>query len=350
MKTALLLAANGAEGETQRQICALTDVSDLAAANAKTKSDIERYSQSDIIKLSSANSIWINSSRTDSRFSSVYENTVKEYYGAEAGIVDDTDAQKTINGWVSDKTNGKIPSILDSSDFDVSLINAVYFKGAWQNEFSEYATAKDTFHNADGSTSETDFMNDRGWYDYYEGADGTKIVRLAYKNHIDRFSDDGDYIGSETTPVNAAMYIILSDSFEEHPEQTIAEAMRGGKQSSTYLDLSIPKFKFDYSASLADTLKMLGMERAFDDDAEFSPMLDRQVRGGLRITEVLHKTYIDVNEKGTEAAAVTAMSLAGASLPPEPVPFKADKPFTFVICDDSNDGEVLFAGRFAKAE
>lgn len=342
VQMALALAANGADGETKAEILSAADISDLDSFNKASKDKIERYTKADVLQLNVANSIWLNKSRTDSRFSDSYKTALSEYYGATADIVDDSSAVDTINKWVSEKTNEKIPSIINSSDFWAMLVNAVYFKGAWENEFMEGATAKDTFHNADGSTSETDFMHDTGWYSYCN-ADGSQIIELPYKNRAEKISENGDFLGVEQyDDLDISMYVILSDN-AVNPQSLILSAKAADKFEHTYVNLSMPKFEFDYSTSLNDILKQLGIKRAFEENAEFSKMLDS---GNIQITDTIHKTYIKVDEKGTEAAAVTGIGMAGSALPPEPIEFKADKPFEFVIMDNT-DGSVLFAGRAA---
>jgi serpin B len=111
-----------------------------------------------------------------------------------------------------------------------------------------------------------------------------------------------------------------------------------------FVSLSVPKFTVEYKQNLADILKEMGVKKAFQiGSAEFEPMFTHDT---MWITSLMHKTYINVDEEGTEAAAVTSVGMAGNSLPPEPIVVKFNKPFSFVICDKAN-GEVLFVGRFA---
>ena len=116
---------------------------------------------------------------------------------------------------------------------------------------------------------------------------------------------------------------------------------------STYIKMSMPKFRIEYETSLNQILKNMGITTAFDDEtADFTKMFDK---GNMWFTETIHKTYIDVNEKGTEAAAVTAVGMAGSALPPEPIELKFNKPFYFAIRDNTS-GEILFMGRYAFAK
>ena len=289
-----------------------------------------------------ANSIWMNEDKTPQLFSTSYTDKVKEFYDADAQIVNDKNAVESVNKWVTEKTNGKIPSIIDKNDFWAMLVNAVYFKASWQDEFSENATAKAVFIDADGKESETDFMNKTAWYSYAD-VNGTKIIELPYRRFTYNTDENGETV-KETTNIWMSMYILLHDD----SVQNIQSIINTADFERTYVKLSMPKFKFEYSESLTDILKSMGITEAFktDGSANFSPMF---TSGSMWITDVIHKTYIDVNEKGTEAAAVTGVAAAGSSIPPEPIEFKADKPFTFVIKDNVHN-EVLFMGRYAFVE
>jgi serpin B len=341
---ALAMAANGAEGETRSEILNAADIDDIDAFNDYSKELIDAYSKTDALKLSVANSIWINTDKTQSRFSDSYVKKINEFYDGEAGEVNNSNAVDTVNKWVSDKTNERIKSVTDSTDFDSLLLNAVYFKGRWDNEFSKDNTKPDTFTDRNGEKSQIDFMNRTGWYDYCV-TNGTKIVRLPYKSVI--YEDSEDYIGGAVSLENVSMYLIMDENKAVNPQETIDSAFADSKLGNTYMNLSIPKFKVEYSSSLKDMLEKLGVSKMFDEStAEFGAMYDGN---DFYVKDVLHKTYVNVDEEGTEAAAVTAVAMVVASLPPEPIDVKYDKPFTFVIRDDSR-GEVLFMGEYAFAE
>ena len=336
IKLAFAMAANGASGETKSQIENALGIEDLDAFNESTKALIEKYNNAEILKLNVANSIWINSSRTSQRFSTGYSDKLNFFYSADSFERDGKDIVKDVNGWVNDKTNGKIDRIIQSDNFWSMLINAVYFKGAWQNEFSENATKTDIFTDYSGEEITTDFMNRTGYYRYVNNGEN-EIICLPYKNgYFDE--EKGDNIFYD---LDIAMYLVKGN-FSEITLNEFAE-----NASSNYISLSMPKFKFEYAASLKDSMQNLGIDFAFDaEKADFSGMFDG---GNMFITDALHKTYINVNEKGTEAAAVTAIMMAGSSLPPEPIEVKYNEPFTFVI-RDNDSGEILFLGRYALVE
>ena len=336
IKMAFAMAANGASGETKSQIENALGITDLEAYNNTSKTLIEKYNEADILQLNVANSIWINSSATSQRFSADYSDKLKEFFDAETFVRDSKTIVSDVNGWVSDKTNGKIPSITDNADFWSMLINAVYFKGAWQNEFSTYATKPDIFTDRNGKENEIDFMNRTGYYKYIN--DGkNEIICLPYKTgYFDEKNGDNIFYD-----LNIAMYLVNGD-FSENILNEFAE-----NAESKYISLSMPKFKFEYSTSLKGIMQKLGVDSAFNiQKADFTGMFDG---GNMFITDALHKTYINVDEKGTEAAAVTAIAMAGSALPPEPIEVKYNKPFTFVI-RDNDSGEILFLGEYAFAE
>lgn len=167
-------------------------------------------------------------------------------------------------------------------------------------------------------------MHETGYMDYYADAD-MQMVRLPYKG------------------ADISMYVALTDRPGSNLEQA-AEHM-----SRSYVALSLPKFRTEFFTDLNDMMKTLGVQIAFGAAADFSPMIGEKL---LFIDSVLHKTYIDVDENGTEAAAVTAILMAPASahIPdPEPIEFKADHPFTYFIRDDAS-GEILFLGQYAFAK
>lgn len=347
VKMALALAANGAEGVTKTEILNAVGITDIDEFNALSKELTERYGQTDILKLSIANSLWINKDKTDQSFSSAFKKTAADYYNADANTVTDKNAVAEINSWVSKKTEGRIPQIVQNSDdFWAMIVNAIYFKGAWQNEFNKGATAPDTFTGADGAKTEIDFMNRTAWMSFAETND-LKIVELPYKNRSDKFSDDGEYLKSEIYEnIDVSMYLISSDS-DINVAAELEAAINDGGFKSTYIKLSVPKFKIEYSEKLNTMLENIGIETAFDTNgANFGKMFDT---GTMFFEKVIHKTFISVDEKGTEAAAVTAIGMEGSSLPPEPVVLKLDKPFYFAIYDNLS-GEILFMGRYAYAE
>ena len=346
IKMALAMAANGASGETQQQILNALGLTNLDEFNALSKDLIARYSQTDILKLNIANSIWMNKDKTSQNFSSIFKNTATEFYDAEVKSINNSNAVKEINSWVSDKTNGKIPTIIQNADdFWAMLINAIYFKGAWQDEFSVNATKPDQFNNADGTKITVDFMNKTKWFPYAE-TKSVKMIELPYKNRVDNISEDGEYLGTDKyDDLDVSMYLIMLEG-DINVERELSAAINDNAFKSTYIKMAMPKFKIEYSTDLNEIFMNMGIITAFDEkNADFTKMFDK---GNMWFTKTIHKTFIDVDEKGTEAAAVTAIGMAGSSLPPEPIELKFNKPFYFAIRDNTS-GETLFMGRSAFA-
>lgn len=327
IKLALAMAANGAEGETRQEILSALGIDDLDAFNAQVQGLIAAYGANEDVQLSIANSIWLNrdyAGAQSARFNSGYLKLMADYYAAEADTVTNADGVERINGWIEQKTNGKIKDVLQDSNFLAALVNAVYFKGAWLLQFNEGRTTPDTFISRDGSEKEVDFMHQTGYFDYYED-DMVQMVRLPYED------------------TDIAMYIALPSVREIDLDRYIE------KMESKRVALSIPKFKVEYTTKLQDALQQLGIEKAFaSGGAEFTKMID-DYPNNIFVDKVIHKTYINVDENGTEAAAVTA-GMAGSGAPTaDPIAFTADRPFTYFIYDEAN-GEVLFLGEYAYAQ
>ncbi len=341
IKMALMMAANGADGETLDEILTATGVSDVASYNDAAKDTLKKYSQSDILRLNVSNSIWINTDQTKQRFSKNFETTVKNSLNAESGTVTNDTAPDTINGWVNEKTEGKIPEIITeaNSDFHAMLINAVYFKARWQDEFYPGNTEKDIFTSKNGKETSIDFMNATG-YLYSARVNGVKIVELPYLNREDIFDENGKYVETKKSE-NLSMYLMMSD-YDFNAEEILANV----DLSSNYIALSVPKFEIEYNTELNNILKTLGINKAFGKNAEFEKMFNYD---SMWIDSSIHKTYIKVDEEGTEAAAVTSFDMVGGALPPKPIELKFNKPFTFVIKDNTS-GEILFIGEYAFAE
>ncbi len=332
IKIALAMAASGAEDETQQEILDALGAETMSYLNPECKRLIDAYAEVEGVDIDIANSIWVNKSQTPSDFTEEFKADTEDYFNAPAQQVNNSNAVEEINQWVSEKTNGKIPTIIDNSDFMAALINAVYFNAEWRVPFNEKATAPDEFTNADGSKAITDFMHNVDYYQYAAMQD-MEIIRIPYKS-----------VTGAKSSFN--MYIVTGDNV--NVEETLNEAFHHLSLRDEYIDLSMPKFKAEYTKELSDVLKDMGINKAFAADAQFDKMLEG---GGVWIDSVLHKTYISVDEKGTEAAAATGAGMGGGSavILPEPITVKLDKPFYFVIRDDFN-GENIFIGRYAFAE
>lgn len=333
LKMAMSLAANGADGTTKDEILTAFGIDNLDSYNTAAKELIERYEGTSSVKLNVANSIWLNKdvAGKDIKFTDEYKKLVSEYYKGTASEEDAKNIAMKINSWVEKKTNNKIKNLLPEGDakFLAVLVNTIYFKGEWAEQFEEYATKEEDFTDRNGKVEKTDFMHKTERYRFYED-ENMKMVRVPYK-------------GGKT-----AMYLVLPTNEDKMDIATALDNMNSYK-----VRLSFPKFKTEYSLSFKEILKHIGIEKAFEKwEAEFDEVMFKGVKEGenVYVDDVLQKTFIEVDENGTEAAAATAVIMNKAtSIGPgmeEIKEFKADRPFIYFIRDDVTH-EVLFIGEYA---
>ena len=352
IRLCLAMLANGAKGETQQELLSALHIDDLDAFNQSVKELLETYDgYARIMSLETANSLWLNQSRFDGAgaFLPDFVQRMDEYFRAEVQEVTDADSVERVNAWADEKTHGKIPTILteDNRQFATALVNAVYFKAAWAREFNEARTEKADFTNADGTTGTVDMMHQTNGFGYY-ATPGIEALKMDYRNYaVDNEAGDNFELFRDA---DFSMYLIKADdtldvqNFLDNAEFTYGD-----------VNASVPKFKVEYSAALDEALQALGVQTAYDpENADLSAMLDPSGLPGQQhfLDTVVHKTYIAVDERGTEAAAVTAAMAGGAAPPERPElirSFTADSPFWFVIRDNAK-GEILFAGRYETAK
>ena len=297
------------------------------AERGKARSDEETP-----LQLNIANAVWAEQTYP---FLQSFLDTIALNYGAGIRLADFINqyeaVRKEINSWVSDQTEDKINDLIPegvlNSDTRMALVNAIYFKADWLHPFDADSTQDAPFHLLDGSDVTVPMMNHGTFIPYAKG-DGWQAIELAYQGET------------------AAMDIIVPDEgrFEEvgsSLDYETASAILGSLQP-TSVSLAVPKFKFESAFGLADQLKALGMTDAFDpDQADFSGMSERN---DLYISAVVHKAFVAVDEKGTEAAAATAVIVGVTSAPLFDVTLTIDRPFIFIIRDIPT-GQILFIGR-----
>ncbi len=321
---ALTMTYNGAVGETERAMAEVLEIDalDLPTINYSNKALRNSLENPDPkVEISIANSIW---SRQGVEFNPDFLERNRAFFGAEIASLDFNSPQAAgiINEWVDTNTNGKIKKIVDRIDQDVVLflINAIYFKGNWQDEFDKSRTQTGVFHLENGSEKRVQMMRREGEYPYFRG-ENFEATSLPY--------GDGRlgmyiFLPSHDSSLNKFLRNLNAENWEGWISQF---------QDRTH-EMMLPRFKLEYAVSLKDTLEALGMGIAFGDDADFSGM-----RPNLFISEVRHKTFVEVNEEGTEAAAVTAVEMV-ESVPPD---FWVDRPFFFAIYDAETE-TILFMG------
>lgn len=333
---ALAMTANGASGETFEAMMEALQLQgmDLAGIN-RAFADLKTILQNPDpeVELAVANSLW---SRLGLSFNEDFLQRNRDYFDAEIRELDFNlpESVQAINDWVKKQTRGKIAGIVEGPIDPLTvmfLINAIYFHGSWSNEFNPNMTREIPFELPEGKKKEHPVMLREGSYRYFRGK-GFEAVSIPYgKNR--RISMDVYLPARESS---------LEDFFEKLTPDNWAAWQLSFKEMEG--EIGLPRFKFEYEQSLTEILKKLGMEDAFDPQrADFSGM--RSVPPELYISEVKHKTYIDVNEKGTEAAAVTSVEMRVTSFQPENERFSmiADRPFFFTITDNKT-GAILFLG------
>jgi serpin B len=282
-----------------------------------------------------ANSIWY---RNTFNVKQSFLDTTQYYFDAEISALDFNDPASVdiINNWVSEKTHEKIKEIIDNIDplTVMFLINAIYFKGTWQYEFDKENTEDDVFNLAGGGTADCKMMKIRGRFDYYED-DDVQIIDLPY--------GDGDFSMTIFLPTPGVDINEFAANLDESRWENYLTSLNS--DSGT---LELPKFKLEYKLKMNDVLKALGMSIAFDpQQADFTRI---NPAGGLYISKVLHKTFVQVDEEGTEAAAVTVVEMFNTSIGGDTEFFmRANRAFLYVIREHHSE-TILFIGKMIQPE
>ncbi|MBR8828978.1 MAG: serpin family protein [Gomphosphaeria aponina SAG 52.96 = DSM 107014] len=329
---ALAMAYNGANGETQQEIATALGLQAMSLAEINSAFQLWQENLANIdpkVQLDLANSLWL---REGFSFLPQFLENNESFYNAQIETLDFTnpDSPRIINGWVKENTGGKIEEIVDNLHPDdvLFLINAIYFQGSWTQEFNQELTVEKPFYLADGGTKQLPMMSQEGYFSYYEN-EQFQAVSLPYG--AGRLSM---YIFLPREDSNLATF--LGELTAENWEQWLAEFTQQ-KGSVT-----IPRFQLEYDITLNSVLQSLGLERMFDSEkADFSNMTPNPVY----VNQIKHKTFVEVNEEGTEAAAVTSIGIRAMSALPTEESFHiiVDRPFFFAIRDHQT-GTVLFMG------
>jgi serpin B len=331
--SALAMTSAGAEAETLQQM------EKVLALPAKGSHELvsqwsDRLKNVAGVKMKIANRLW---GRKDLPFRPDFLKLTNKHYGAGLETVDFTGdpngSRQQINHWVSDNTEGKIKDLLGPGTIlpstQLVLTNAIYFKGEWVVPFKASNTQKRDFILATGKKVEPETMSDLFPAGYMED-DRLQAVKLRYQGG------------------QMAMIVVLPRKSDALAKSSFLNADGFAKVLSGIKDekrvvVQMPKFEASGKLQLSRTLKAMGMSRAFEDDAQFGRMCEDPVK----ISEVIHRAWIEVAEKGTEAAAATAVTMMRATAMPAkedpPKRFIADHPFLYFVIDDRNGG-IVFAG------
>jgi len=304
----------------------------LADIDAGYKSLIALLTSLDkTVTMEIANSIWY---RNTFPFNQSFLDDGTNYFGATIKPLDfaNVDASlSAINGWVNTQTKGKIPTIIDKIEPEnvMFLINAIYFKGSWRERFNPALTQDGTFH-AVGGDQTVRLMNRHAKMLYAETAT-YQAVDLPY--------GDSAFTMTVVLPKTGTTVESLAASLDAASWQTLTSSLHTGD-----IDLVLPKVRMSWTRGLIPDLKGLGMLVPFADGADFTRMSTRGRE--LYISSVRQKTFVDINEEGTEAAAVTSTGISLTSAPITTV-MRVDRPFVFVIRERLS-GTVLFMGKVVR--
>ncbi|MEA5601331.1 serpin family protein [Nostoc sp. UHCC 0252] len=329
---ALAMTYNGASGSTQQAMAKTLELQgmSLPEINSSYAAALKQLLENPDAKvqLSIANSLWANQ---DVSFAPDFLKRTQDFYQAKVSNLNfkDAAASNTINNWVKENTKGKITKIVETIEPNqvLFLLNAIYFKGNWSNEFDKSQTAQYPFYITSSRRKQHPMMSQEGDYRYYEN-EQFQAVSLPY-------GKDG----------KISFYIFLPKQNSNlkgfYQDLNIGNWEKWMTQFNEQKGfIRLPRFKTDYDVTLNDALKTLGMEEAFSNKANFSGM-----GKNFAISQVKHKTFVEVNEEGTEAAAATSVGIVTTSFREEPEPFRmiVDRPF-FCAIRDNQTGNVLFMG------
>lgn len=328
LQAALAMASVGATGQTQEEINAAIGLEGFQTSDVASfyKTLVPALIKVDnTVELAIANSVWA-SERAGIKKS--YKSILEDDFHASAHPLD-KDSRSAINKWVSKSTKGMIKGLdVDLSQAEILLLNAMYFNGIWSDPFEKESSRMDTFVNYDGKSTQTMFMHMSKYLRYYYG-DVASAVSLPYGNGAFRM----------TIVIPTDEESTIDDVLDVLDEDIWAEMVN--PSASGKVSLSMPRFESEYSVSMNDALKAMGIRRAFTNDAEFGEMAEEP----LKISEVGQKAKIKVDEKGTEASVVTHVVMGATSAGPDrdQFVFKVDTPFFYAISEVST-GTILFAG------
>ena len=330
IQLALAMTANGADGNTKAEMEALLggEIS-LEDLNEYLYSYVNNLPSAEKYKLQIANSIWFRDDEGRLQVEKGFLQKNADYYGAQAyKAVFDDQTLKDINNWVKDHTDGMIDSILDQIDEDavMYLINALVFDAEWQHVYDKSDVYKGKFTNIGGTEQQVDMMHSE------------ETVYLQDENAIGFMKP---YSGSKYNFAvllpneGVDIYEYIAGLTGESLMETLSTPQLGMVMAT------LPKFSYEYELTMNDVLKELGMPSAFSGDtADFSKMAHSS-RGNIYIGDVLHKTFISVDELGTKAGAVTKVQMNDESAPMSEWVVTLNRPFVYMIIDNKTNLPVF---------
>lgn len=333
---ALSMAYNGADGNTAAEMAGVLNCPDvlLTDFNQGYKDLTQELLNVDQrVELNIANSVW---SEENFPVKQTYIDVLTEYFLAESQAfdIDNPNAHEAVNEWIENETNGKIQEMLTELDpaTVMLLVNAVYFKAKWKSEFDPEETIDQAFYREDGSSYMHPMM-----------VQETDLARLSQEKFelVELPYGQGNFSFVAMVPKNE--YKV--DDLLPLISQESLNAWMGQISNPVETRIYMPRFTYGYKEELSAYLKNMGMVDAFSGAADFSKISD----WSIFISFILHQSFIEVNEEGTEAAAATVIGFEATSLPNEPYTIRLDKPFLYFIRETTTNS-ILFMGRLAEPE
>lgn len=332
---ALSMTLNGAGGSTAKSMSKVLGfdgmkLDEVNKGNANMMKSLE-YSDPKV-EISIANSLWLDK---DFTFKKEFLNRTVRAYQADVETLNFTapDAARKVNGWVSKSTKGNIKEIVDASMLNdltaMLLVNAIYFNGKWTKPFKPESTSDMSFHLSDKSSKQVRMMYDSDKYRYMENSE-FQAIRLPYGDK--RFSL---YVFLPSKKSDLKGFCKSLNSANWRKWISLMNEKEG--------EIKLPRFKMEYNVGLDKTLSQMGMADAFQQTADFRGMSDIKT---LYIGHAIHKTFLEVDEQGTKAAAVTAIDMAVGSVyvtGNQPFVMIVDRPFFCAIIDNQS-GLIMFMG------
>ncbi|TQD23991.1 serpin family protein [Methanolobus vulcani] len=339
ISTAMAICYEGAQDSTKEQIKNVFNYPFNDSVLETSSKELMDTINSDESNVNTANALWV---QKEFPFNTQFVLNSKTYYNANVTNLDFGESEKSaniINEWIKEKTNGKIDNMIDSINENTTMIvtNTIYFKGEWVDEFDEQDNQKEPFYSSNRNTFSVETMYNVRFYNYAEN-EKDQIIELPY-------------IG------NLSMYIILpkennNSDYSNNFSYVDYNNLKSAMNSENLVKLWLPKFTFDTKYELSGSLSNMGMVDAFGPSANFSGMYDINMSSenySLSLEKIIHQTSIDVQEKGTEAAAATGIDATTSRAPgqSEIIEFKANHPFMFLI-EDNRNGCIVFMGKLEK--
>ena len=334
---ALSMTANGAGGTTRKEMenvlgggLSMDALNSYLMTQRQKTVNTEKNEYKNKWEINTANSIWARDDQNRIQVRPEFIQKCVDYYDSEFYLAPfDESTLNDVNGWVNEKTHEMIPKILEYIDYNdvMYLVNAVTFEAEWEQPYESYNVKKDKFTAADGTVQDAEMLcstekyitdeTNKGMMKYYSG------YRYAF----------------------AALLPDESISVDDYIEQLTAEKLSGLLNNNSYeqANVKLPKFKYEYGNELSDELKAMGIKTAFDEEtADFSEMSSINDLNPLHIGYVIHKTFIDLDENGTKAAAATLVAMKDNGMPIKPeVDVVFDRPFVYCIVDTETELPVF---------